>query len=274
MAVFGLSCIPSADLGAYSDGAEGSAESGEGEPAPSSGVVVPPVDSSAVDGEGGEVAEGGESEAATGEAATGEAVAGEVFAPPPAETGSNAGATTGMNAGPVVEGAGPEEPAPAEPGNPDPEPATAAQFRFVRLVADSAVQGPSTAIAELNVLDGAGAPIDRTAWTAKADSEELVYVGGARAALAIDGVTISMWHTAWFEVDPAPAHPHTLEVDMGQLHEVSGFRYLARQDGILDGRVGAYRFFVSVDGVEWGEPLATGTLVNSDLEQQVLVPGN
>jgi hypothetical protein len=143
--------------------------------------------------------------------------------------------------------------------------------RFVRLVADSAVQGPYTSIAEFNVLDGDGAVIDRSSWSASADSEESVYVGGAGAHHAIDGEAISMWHTAWFEVEPPP-HPHTLQVDMGSLHDVSGFRYLGRQDGSLDGRVAAYRFFVSVDGVQWGEPAAAGTLANSAEEQEVRLP--
>jgi hypothetical protein len=50
---------------------------------------------------------------------------------------------------------------------------------------------------------------------------------------------------------------------------VSGFRYLGRQDGSLDGRVAAYRFFVSVDGEQWGEPVAAGTLADSAEEQEV-----
>jgi endo-alpha-N-acetylgalactosaminidase len=96
-----------------------------------------------------------------------------------------------------------------------------------------------------------------------------VYAGGAFARLAIDGVPTSQWHTAWFQVNPPPAHPHTLEVDMGALHAVSGFRYLGRQDGFRDGRIERYRFFVSSDGIEWAEPVASGSLDDSSVEQEV-----
>ena len=138
-------------------------------------------------------------------------------------------------------------------------------------MADSDVTlGPLTSVAEFNVLDGLGEPIDRSMWVAAADSEELNFPEGvALASLAIDGAPGSMWHTAWFEVVPPP-HPHFLEIDMGQAHEISGFRYLARQDSGLDGRVADYRLFVSVDGVNWGQPVSTGTLANLDSEQEVL----
>jgi hypothetical protein len=31
-----------------------------------------------------------------------------------------------------------------------------------------------------------------------------------------------------------------------------------------------YRFFVSVDGINWGQPVSTGTLLNVDSEQEIL----
>jgi hypothetical protein len=125
-----------------------------------------------------------------------------------------------------------------------------------------------TSVAEVNILDAEGEPIDRDEWDVTADSEELVYVGGAQAAYAIDGEVATMWHTPWFEVEPPP-HPHFLEIDMGQAHSVGGFRYLPRQDGSLDGSIAGYRFFVSSDGVEWGEPVASGTFPSSAVEQEV-----
>jgi hypothetical protein len=193
-------------------------------------------------------------------------------AAPSDSSGASAGSSGSGDITPRPDEASTTPPGGAE-GDPDPvPPAVAAQFRFVRLVADSAVQGPYTSIAEFNVLDGAGLPIDRASWLASADSEETLYVGGAGAHYAIDGESISMWHTAWFEVDPPPPHPHTLEIDMGSLHDVGGFRYLGRQDGSLDGRIAAFRFFVSADGDEWGEPVATGTLANSSDEQEVRLP--
>jgi hypothetical protein len=245
MALFESGCTPSTDLASYSEGLE--PQTGES----TSPAAAPP---SAVQGVDGEAQGSGSAES----------VLPEMF---------EGGSPAGSSGGPVP--AGDEEPeAPGEAvtspeEEPSAEPEPERRFRFVRLVADSAVQGPFTSIAELNVLDESGEPIDRSEWAIEADSEELVWVGGAPAALAIDGVATSMWHTAWFEVEPAPAHPHSLEIDLGRAHAVSGFRYLPRQDGSLDGRIAEYRLFVSVDGVTWGEPVAAGTLANTDAEQEI-----
>jgi hypothetical protein len=168
---------------------------------------------------------------------------------------------TSTSVGPETD---PDEPGPEEPSTAPEVP----QFRFLRLVADSDVSaGPVTSIAELNVLDAEGELIDRAEWDVTADSEELVYVGGAQARYAIDGIATTMWHTPWFEVEPPP-HPHSLEIDMGQPHSIGGFRYLPRQDGSLDGSIAEYRFFVSSDGVEWGEPVAAGTFPSSAVEHE------
>jgi hypothetical protein len=176
--------------------------------------------------------------------------------------------------------AGTETPAtgeqpPSEPQAPVPPPPPAPQqFRFVRLVADSDVtQGPLTSIAELDVLGSNGQPLDHTGWVATADSAEAVYVGGAPPAMAIDGLPTSMWHTPWFQVVPPP-HPHFLQLDLGTAQTVSGFRYLARQDGAPDGRIEAFRFFVSADGVDWGQPVLAGTLSDTDQPQDVRIPAH
>lgn len=259
-------CLPADDLKGYSEGSEparGAGTTTDGDPATTSGQRDPPL--SSVSGEAGAgVVSSNESESPLAPA----------LDPGPSQLpGDGAGGaepSSGADDGaPASEGDDDPGPAPADAdGDPEP-PAPPPQFRFVRLVADSAVQGPYTAIAEFNVLDGDGASIDRSSWQARADSEETVYVGGAGARFAIDGEAVSMWHTAWFDVDPPPPHPHTLDIDMGSLHAVSGFRYLGRQDQSLDGRVAAYRFFVSVDGVEWGDPVVAGTLENSTAEQEV-----
>jgi hypothetical protein len=151
----------------------------------------------------------------------------------------------------------------------DPAPA---QFRFVRLVADSEFNGgPLSAAAELDIFGADGQVLDRTGWVASADSAEPVFVGGAPAALAIDGQPGSVWHTAWFQLASPPPHPHFLQVDLGQPRGVSGFRYLARQDASV-GRVADYRFFVSADGVTWNEPMLAGRLQDSALPQDVRIP--
>ena len=54
---------------------------------------------------------------------------------------------------------------------------------------------------------------------------------------------------------------------------VSGFRYLPRQDGQIDGMVRRYSFYVSADGQEWGQAVTTGTFPRGSAEQEVTFPG-
>jgi phospholipase C len=54
---------------------------------------------------------------------------------------------------------------------------------------------------------------------------------------------------------------------------VIGLRYLPRQDGKTDGMVGRYRFYVSEDGKEWGQAVATGTFARDKAVQEVTFPG-
>jgi hypothetical protein len=270
VALVAAGCLPADDMKGYSGGAESPAGAGAttGTVADTTSAPSSPPASSVSDGTGTGSAAPGNGETAV------DATLDLGPSPPPGD-GSGAATPSGGGAddGAAMPGGDDEEPPVPSGAEGDPEPPAApVQFRFVRLVADSAVQGPYTSIAEFNVLDGDGAIIDRASWSASADSEETIFVGGAGAHYAIDGVAISMWHTAWFEVDPPPSHPHTLEIDMGSLHDVSGFRYLGRQDGSLDGRIAEYRFFVSVDGAEWGAPVAAGTLADSAEEQEVRLP--
>lgn len=266
-------CLPADELQNYSDGSVAP------EPAPVSTTVSPatpsdPVDSTLPPLAAAEVP-GPPASDETDETSEAETPPEPLLDPEPVEPPGAVGASPSeMSEVDEVDETTPpvdeESPATSEPE--PPAPAAPSRFRFVRLVADSAVQSPYTAVAEFNLLDGAGVAIDRAGWVASADSEEDVFVGGAGARFAIDGDPITMWHTAWFAVSPAPAHPHTLEIDMGSLHEVGGFRYLGRQDGSLDGRIAAFRFFVSVDGEDWGQPVVQGTLDNSDQEQEIRLP--
>lgn len=136
--------------------------------------------------------------------------------------------------------------------------APTSRFRFARLVSDSEVNGlPYASAAELSVLGPDGVSLDPEGWVARADSAEAVYVGGAAAAFAIDQDPETLWHTPWFE-GPPPPHPHFLEIDMQEPQVVTGFVYLPRQDRVTDGTILDFRFYVSLDGVDFGEPVASG----------------
>lgn len=141
-------------------------------------------------------------------------------------------------------------------------------YRYVRLVATSEAgnRGPWTTVAELNVLDANGQLLPRTNW-------RLVYTDSQNpdgpATNALDGDLSTHWHTMWW-YSPVPSHPHEMQVDLGALYQVGGFTYLPRQSG-ANGRIGGYRFYVSVDGVNWMQA-ATGAFPDNNSLQTVTFP--
>lgn len=111
----------------------------------------------------------------------------------------------------------------------------------------------------------AGSPlIPKTAWTATADSAQ----SGEGAAKAIDGSTSTIWHSAWSTTPAAPL-PHDLQIDLGASYSVDSLRYLPRQDGGVNGRIGQYEVYVSNSNTTWGSAVATGTFADSATEKTV-----
>ncbi len=109
--------------------------------------------------------------------------------------------------------------------------------------------------------------ISKSAWRVKyVDSQETAGENGA-ATNAIDGSKTTLWHTQWQGGSPPP--PHEIQVDLGAPYNVEGFRYLPRQDGGLNGRIGKFEFYVSNDGVGWGVPAATDGFSNDATEKEV-----
>ena len=112
--------------------------------------------------------------------------------------------------------------------------------------------------------------IPQTDWSLwYVDSEELIGEDGA-AINAFDGDVNTFWHTEWLNSDPPL--PHEIQIDLGQSYEIEGFRYLPRQDGGINGTIEEYEFYVSSDGSNWGDPVATGAFVNDTTEKEVLFP--
>jgi len=85
-----------------------------------------------------------------------------------------------------------------------------------------------------------------------ADSEE---ADEGPAKNAIDGDPDTYWHTNYSST--ADKYPHEIQVDTGFARMVGGFSYTPRQVGV-NGRVAKYEFYVSLDGKNWGEPVAKG----------------
>src|SRR5215510_9103426 len=151
---------------------------------------------------------------------------------------------------------------------------TAKAGRYVRLVAVSEINGSSyTSAAELNVFGTAvvSPPTSNLIpqqqfRVVSVDSQELVGENGA-ATNAIDGNPATFWHSEWYQ-RTAPL-PHTLVLDLGGQYQVDGFRYLPRQDGISNGIIAGYQFYVSTDGTTWGSAVAAGTLAADTSEKTV-----
>jgi hypothetical protein len=83
--------------------------------------------------------------------------------------------------------------------------------------------------------------------------------------LAIDGNPATIWHTNW----PPPAQPpHELILDLKRPVRLRGMTYLPRQD-MTNGRIARYEVYLSLDGKEWGQAVATGTWPNDAARKTV-----
>lgn len=107
--------------------------------------------------------------------------------------------------------------------------------------------------------------LSRKDWTVSADSAE----AGSPASRAIDGKPDTLWHTE-FKANK-PEHPHELIIDLGEIQRFAAIAILPRQDND-SGRVGEFEVYATNAKGEWGEPIKTGTLPNSDELQIIELP--
>lgn len=117
------------------------------------------------------------------------------------------------------------------------------EARYLCLVATSSQNGDEyTTLAELNVLGADGKAISRKGWKVTYVDSEENFAEGDLAENAFDGRPDTFWHTLWSA--PHSSHPHTLAIDLGAEHEVTGVRLLPRQDSI-NGRIKGYKLYLS-----------------------------
>jgi len=83
---------------------------------------------------------------------------------------------------------------------------------------------------------------------------------------AIDGDPATIWHTAW---EPQlPDYPHEITIAFKRSATITGFMYLPRQD-MKNGWFSEYAFYVSADGRQWGDPVASGSFPEGKALQKV-----
>ncbi len=121
---------------------------------------------------------------------------------------------------------------------------TPVSAQYVCLQSLSSQKGDHFAsIAELYLLDDAGHVLPRAGWKIfTVDSEELDAEDG-RAENAIDGKIGTIWHTEWGSAQPD--HPHYIIIDLGEVRNFRGLRYLSRR-GDLPGKIREFRIFARV----------------------------
>lgn len=127
---------------------------------------------------------------------------------------------------------------------------------------------PTPASRLIRVLPAELALIPRSGWALRyVNSEES---NGFAAARAFDGDPSTFWHTS-FRISNSPP-PHELQIQLDTARDIGGFRYLPRQDAFSVGDIASYRFYVSMDGANWGPPVASGSFGDGKAEKEVRFP--
>ncbi|MGV3765515.1 MAG: alpha-L-fucosidase [Chitinophagaceae bacterium] len=93
---------------------------------------------------------------------------------------------------------------------------------------------------------GQAGPVTMEKFDVSKSKWKLVGTNDNKAYAALDGNITTAWHQQ--RKDSLPAE---LVIDMGEEHAVAGFRYLPEQGKWGSGIITHYRFYVSVDGMNW-----------------------
>lgn len=117
-------------------------------------------------------------------------------------------------------------------------------------------------------VDAVGGPPPSQLTAVPAAQARVVNVDSQDASAAAANVLDDNPYTIWQTAGTAGALPHEITVDLGRVYPLAGFRYLPRQDGSTQGRIGDYEFSVSADGTDW-HSVAAGTFVNDQTEKEV-----
>ena len=78
-----------------------------------------------------------------------------------------------------------------------------------------------------------------------------------KAAAMIDSNDGTIWRSS-----RETSLPQEVVVDLGEIVLLEGFTYLPTQQRYIDGTISFYRFYLSLDGKQWGEPVSQGEFSN------------
>lgn len=92
--------------------------------------------------------------------------------------------------------------------------------------------------------------LGRSKWRIVSVTNEETRASDHAAANAIDGDIETMWHTAWSGTSKQD-HPHEIVIDLGEEQSFTGFAYLPRQVGNMNGTIDHYAFDISTNGQQW-----------------------
>ncbi len=110
--------------------------------------------------------------------------------------------------------------------------------------------------------------VDKSKWTlVSVSSEERNASTKGYATYAFDNDNNSKWHSQWYNVDPKPGFPHELVIDMNDTITINSFSYLPRQDGNENGRISEFEFYCTLDTLNWGVSVTSGTWANTGDEK-------
>lgn len=86
---------------------------------------------------------------------------------------------------------------------------------------------------------------------------------------AVDGDPETFWHSRWSNDEAQP--PHFLVIDYATPLDIAGLIYTARTD-MDNGHVKDYELYASLDGQEWGDPVARGSFHEDSPQETIQLP--